>query len=77
MGRVSGKVALITGGASGLGSAAAKLLAEQGASVVITDVQEDEGAKVAAGIGHDVLFLPQNVASEADWQRVMALVIEK
>ena len=77
MERVKGKVALITGGASGLGQATAQVLAEQGASVVITDIQEDAGAKVAAGIGHDVLFLQQDVASEADWQRVMSRIIEK
>jgi len=70
MGRVSGKVALITGGASGLGCATARILAEQGAKVVITDIQEDAGTRVAAEIGHDVLFLQQNVANEADWQRV-------
>jgi len=76
MGRVSGKVALITGGASGLGSAAARILAEQGARVIITDVQEDAGAGVAAEIGHDVLFIQQDVASEADWQRVMSRIIQ-
>ena len=77
MGRVDGKVALITGGASGLGSAAARVLAEQGARVVITDIDEAAGAGVAAGIGHDVLFIQQDVASEADWKRVMSRVIEE
>jgi 3(or 17)beta-hydroxysteroid dehydrogenase len=75
MGRVTGKVALITGGASGLGQATAQVLAEQGARVVITDIQEEAGARVAAGIGHDVLFLQHDVASEADWQRVMSRLI--
>jgi NAD(P)-dependent dehydrogenase (short-subunit alcohol dehydrogenase family) len=77
MGRVSGKVALITGGASGLGCATARILAEQGAKVVITDIQEDAGTRVAAEIGHDVLFLQQNVANEADWQRVMSRIISE
>lgn len=77
MGRVSGKVALITGGASGLGCATAWILAEQGAKVVITDIQEDAGARVAAEIGHDVVFLQQNVSSEADWQRVMSRIIKE
>jgi len=77
MGRVDGKVALITGGASGLGSATARILAEQGARVVITDIDEDAGAGVAAEIGHDVLFIRQDVASEADWKRVMSRIIEE
>jgi len=77
MGRVSGKVALITGGASGLGRATAKILADHGARVVITDIQEEAGVRAAAGISPDVLFLRHDVASEADWQRVMSRVIEK
>lgn len=77
MKRVSGKVALITGGASGLGRATAQILADHGARVVITDVQKEAGARVAAEINHDVLFLQQDVASEADWQRVMSRVIEE
>ena len=77
MGRVSGKVALITGGASGLGSATAQVLAEQGARVVITDIDEDAGARVAAEIGHDVLFIKQDVAREEDWQRVMSRITDE
>lgn len=76
MGRVAGKVALVTGGASGLGRATALILSEQGAKVVITDIQENAGARVAAEIGHDVLFLQQDVSREADWQRVMSQIIE-
>ena len=77
MGRVSGKVALITGGASGLGHATAQVLAEHGARVVITDVQVDAGTRVAVDIGRDVLFLRQDVSKEADWQRVMSQIIEE
>lgn len=77
MGRVSGKVALISGGASGLGRAAAQILAEHGARVVITDVQVDAGTRVAVDIGRDVLFLRQDVSKEEDWQRVMSQIIEE
>lgn len=71
MGRVEGKVALITGGASGLGAADARLLAAQGAQVVITDVQGDMGAATAASIPGAV-FLQHDVRDEQQWQNVVA-----
>jgi 3(or 17)beta-hydroxysteroid dehydrogenase len=74
-GRVAGKVALITGGASGLGAADARLLAREGAKVVITDVQEDLGRRVAAEIP-GALFLKHDVRSEDDWKAAVAKTIE-
>ena len=50
MGRVSGKVALVTGAASGIGRACAEVLAREGATVIATDVQADKGVDVVAGI---------------------------
>ena len=50
MGRVSGKVALVTGGASGIGRATSELLAEEGATVVLTDLQDNLGEEVANNI---------------------------
>jgi 3(or 17)beta-hydroxysteroid dehydrogenase len=70
MGRVQGKVALITGGASGLGAEAARTLAREGAQIVITDVQEELGRKVAAEIP-GALFLKHDVRREDEWQQVV------
>ncbi len=74
MGRMDGRVALITGGASGLGAEDARVLAREGARVVITDVQDDLGASVAASIPGS-LFLRHDVSDEARWAEVVAQTI--
>lgn len=74
MGRVEGKVALITGGASGLGAEMARTLAREGAKIVITDVQEELGQKVAAEIP-GALFIKHDVRSEEQWQNAVAKTI--
>lgn len=71
MGRIEGKIALVTGAASGLGKGAAKMMAEEGANVVLTDILADAGAKTTAAIGENALFMPHDVTLEADWQRVI------
>lgn len=70
MGRVEGKVVLITGGASGLGAEAARTLAREGAKVVITDVQDELGRKVADEIPGSI-FLKHDVRREEEWQQVV------
>lgn len=77
MGRVDGKVALITGAASGLGRADAELLAREGAAVVLTDISEDAGEAAAKSIraaGGNATFIPLDVADEQQWQQVIAQI---
>ena len=72
VGRLDGKVAIITGGASGIGAASARRFAAEGAQVVVADVQADRGAAVAREIGG--LFVELDVASEDAWKAAMAVV---
>jgi len=70
MDRVKGKVAIITGAASGMGRAEASLLAKEGAKVVVADIDEVNGKKVAEEIGREggkAIFVKHDVTSESDW----------
>ncbi len=74
-GRLEGKTALITGGARGQGAAEAKLFAEEGATVVITDVLDAEGAETAAQ-SERIRFLHHDVTNEDEWAAVVSDVME-
>jgi 3alpha(or 20beta)-hydroxysteroid dehydrogenase len=72
MGRVSGKVAIVTGGARGMGAADARRLIEEGAKVMLTDVLDLAGEATAKALGANARFLHHDVTMEADWKRVIA-----
>ncbi|MEL7028568.1 MAG: glucose 1-dehydrogenase [Pseudomonadota bacterium] len=69
VGRVEGKTALVTGAAQGLGAAIAARLAEEGAQVFATDLNQDKGEAVARDVG--AVFLAQDVSEPADWANVL------
>jgi 3alpha(or 20beta)-hydroxysteroid dehydrogenase len=73
MGRLDGRVAVITGGARGQGAAEGALFASEGATVYLTDVLADDGAKTAADIG--ATFLAHDVTDPAQWQAVVDRVV--
>ena len=78
MGRMDGKVALISGGARGQGAAEARLFASEGAKVVIGDLLDVEGMRVAAEIaelGGDAMYVHLDVTSEEDWQSAVAAAV--
>jgi 3(or 17)beta-hydroxysteroid dehydrogenase len=77
MGRVEGKVAIVTGAAKGLGEADARLLAREGATVILTDVDEVNGRRVAAEIGGSSRFVTQDVRDEDGWRALIDEVLAR
>ena len=78
--RLKGKVVIITGGARGQGAAEARLFASEGAKVVIGDVLDTEGTRVAAEIseaGGDAVYVHLDVTSEADWHGAIETAVSK
>jgi NAD(P)-dependent dehydrogenase (short-subunit alcohol dehydrogenase family) len=80
MDRVKGKVAIVTGGAGGLGKAQSLLLAKEGAKVVVTDTNEAQGKRVVEEInkqGGKAIFIRHDVTSEIEWDRVIRETLER
>jgi 3(or 17)beta-hydroxysteroid dehydrogenase len=77
MGRLDGKVAIITGAAKGLGEADARLMASEGAKLVLTDVDVENGERVAGEIGPAARFVRQDVRDEEGWKALIADVMAR
>ena len=78
--RLEGKVAIISGGANGMGAEEVRLLAREGASVVIADVLEDEGKRLEAEVnesGGKAAFVRTDVTVEADWERAVERAVSR
>src|SRR5271165_5166677 len=72
MARFQGKVVLISGGARGQGAAEARMLVAEGAKVVIGDLLEEEGRRLAVELGEAAVFVRHDVTEEAGWARAVA-----
>ncbi len=73
--RLKDKVAIVTGAASGMGAATARIFAREGAFVILTDMNDADGQSVAREIGNRAQFVHHDVSKEADWQTVVDMTL--
>ncbi|GAA1018876.1 3-alpha-hydroxysteroid dehydrogenase [Acrocarpospora pleiomorpha] len=73
-GRLEGKVAIVTGAASGMGAAEAALFVAEGAHVVLSDVNDEAGMALAEDLGPNAAYVHHDVADEASWNKLIGLV---
>ena len=67
--RLKNKIALITGSASGIGKSCAEIFAQEGATVIVSDIDDSKGQQLADKIGENALYQHFDVKSEEDWIR--------
>lgn len=77
MGRVQDKVIIVTGGSQGIGEATVRRLHEEGAKIVITDLNAEKGQALADELGGETMFIQQDVSKAEEWDRVFAEVDKK
>lgn len=80
MNRVRDKIAIVTGAALGLGEATARMLAREGAKVVLTDIKDEEGERAAQAVldeGGEAIYLHHDVADENAWKRVIEATLDR
>ncbi|MBO0842391.1 MAG: SDR family NAD(P)-dependent oxidoreductase, partial [Nocardioides sp.] len=77
MGRVDDKVALISGGAQGIGAASARLLVKEGAKVVISDILDDTGKALADELGEAARYVHLDVTSAEDWKAAVDTAVSE
>jgi 3alpha(or 20beta)-hydroxysteroid dehydrogenase len=71
MNRLEGKVAIITGAARGMGASHARVFVEEGAKVILTDINEKDGAALAEELGANAIFIKHDVTSTDSWKEVV------
>ena len=77
MSRLENKVVLISGGASGIGAATARLVVREGGKAVLADRDEAKGRALAGELGDAALFVPLDVTDEAAWNKAVAAAVDK
>lgn len=77
MGKLDGKVAVITGGASGIGMATVRLFVEEGARVLIADIQDDKGRRLAEKLGEKATYRHADVRKEADVEAAISQTLDE